>query len=118
MMLTAHRRDGCPEHGPFCAMALQADLLDGWVVAREWGRIGSAGHVRADVHGIWHAGEVCRGEAGTAGAGRGIGDVRNSAAHPQQVLFTFGWGINKLTENEHIRPIADGISARILCLTY
>jgi hypothetical protein len=29
---------------------LQADLLDGWAVLREWGRIGSPGQVSADKH--------------------------------------------------------------------
>jgi predicted DNA-binding WGR domain protein len=50
-MLTIHRRSPARNEARFYAVALQADLLASWTVVREWGRIGSAGRVRADVHG-------------------------------------------------------------------
>lgn len=49
-MLTIHRRDPDRRMARFYAAALQADLLAGWAVVREWGRIGSAGRVRADLY--------------------------------------------------------------------
>jgi predicted DNA-binding WGR domain protein len=49
-MLTIHRRNPARNEARFYCVALQADLLAGWTVVREWGRIGSAGRVRSDVH--------------------------------------------------------------------
>ena len=44
------RRDPDRRMARFYAVALQADLLDGWAVVREWGRIGRQCRVRADLH--------------------------------------------------------------------
>jgi predicted DNA-binding WGR domain protein len=49
-MLTIHRCDPDRRMARFYAVALQADLLAGWTVVREWGRIGSPGTVRVDLH--------------------------------------------------------------------
>jgi predicted DNA-binding WGR domain protein len=49
-MLTIHRRDPSQNMARFYAVGLQADLLDGWSVVREWGRIGRPGRVKADLH--------------------------------------------------------------------
>jgi hypothetical protein len=50
-MLTIQRRDAGQNMARFYAVGLQADLLDGWSVVREWGRIGRPGRVRVDRHG-------------------------------------------------------------------
>jgi predicted DNA-binding WGR domain protein len=34
----------------FYALAVHADLLDGWSLLREWGRIGRPGRVRIEPH--------------------------------------------------------------------
>lgn len=34
----------------FYALSVQADLLGGWNLVREWGRIGRAGRVKIDQH--------------------------------------------------------------------
>ena len=34
----------------FYALGMQADLLAGWALVREWGRIGCCGRVRADAY--------------------------------------------------------------------
>lgn len=34
----------------FYALSVQADLLGGWNLVREWGRIGRAGRVKIDRH--------------------------------------------------------------------
>jgi predicted DNA-binding WGR domain protein len=49
-MLIIHRRDPDRRMARFYAVALQADLLAGWAVVREWGRIGSPGTIRVDLH--------------------------------------------------------------------
>jgi WGR domain len=49
-MITLRRRDPARRIARAYRIALQADLLDGWAVVREWGRIGSPGQVRADNH--------------------------------------------------------------------
>jgi predicted DNA-binding WGR domain protein len=46
-----HRRDPGRNMARFYAMAVQADLLGGWSLVREWGRIGRPGRVRIDPHG-------------------------------------------------------------------
>lgn len=50
-MLTIRCRNAARNEARFYAVALQANLLAGWTVVREWGRIGCAGRVRAVVHG-------------------------------------------------------------------
>lgn len=50
-MLTIHRRDPSQNMARFYAVSLQADLLDGWSVVREWGRIGRPGRVKVEPHG-------------------------------------------------------------------
>ena len=47
-MLTIHRRDPSQNMARFYVVSPQADLLDGWSVVREWGRVGRAGRVRFD----------------------------------------------------------------------
>ncbi|HSU04956.1 MAG TPA: WGR domain-containing protein [Acetobacteraceae bacterium] len=44
-----HRRDPERNMARFYAVRLQADLLDGRVVVREWGRTGQPGQVRAEL---------------------------------------------------------------------
>jgi predicted DNA-binding WGR domain protein len=44
------RRDPDRNMACFHTVALQADLLDGWAVVREWGRIGQPGRVTAERH--------------------------------------------------------------------
>ena len=34
----------------FYRVSLQADLLGGWAVVREWGRIGRAGQIKCELH--------------------------------------------------------------------
>jgi predicted DNA-binding WGR domain protein len=50
-MTLLHRRDPTRNMARFYAMAYQGDLLDGWGLVREWGRIGGPGRVRVDPHG-------------------------------------------------------------------
>jgi predicted DNA-binding WGR domain protein len=47
---TIHRRDPARRMARFYALAVQADLLSGWSLVREWGRIGRPGRVRVDPH--------------------------------------------------------------------
>ena len=49
-MLTIHRRDPSQNMARFCAVSLQPDLLDGWSVVRERGRMGRPGRVKTDLH--------------------------------------------------------------------
>jgi len=49
MLTTIRRRDPSRRMARFYALALQGDLLAGWCVVREWGRIGRAGTVRARI---------------------------------------------------------------------
>lgn len=49
-MLVLHRRDQARRMHRFYAVRLQAELLGGWAVVREWGRAGQGGQVRADRH--------------------------------------------------------------------
>jgi predicted DNA-binding WGR domain protein len=44
------RRDAARRMARFYSLAVQADLLAGWSLVREWGRIGSPGRVRVDPH--------------------------------------------------------------------
>jgi predicted DNA-binding WGR domain protein len=45
-----HRRDRARNMARFYALAFRADLLSGWSLVREWGRIGRPGRVRVDPH--------------------------------------------------------------------
>lgn len=45
-----HRRDPDRNMARFYAVRIQADLLGGWAVVREWGRAGQAGQVRTELH--------------------------------------------------------------------
>ena len=49
-MILIRRRD--PDHrmARFYGLGMQADLLAGWALVREWGRIGRRGRVRADAY--------------------------------------------------------------------
>jgi predicted DNA-binding WGR domain protein len=47
---TIRRRDPARHMARFYSLAVQADLLAGWSLVREWGRIGWAGRVRVDPH--------------------------------------------------------------------
>jgi predicted DNA-binding WGR domain protein len=49
-MLKLHRRDPARNMARFYTVRLHRDLLGGWSVIREWGRIGRAGRVRIDLH--------------------------------------------------------------------
>jgi predicted DNA-binding WGR domain protein len=49
-MTTIHRVDPARNMARFYIIGLQADLLGGWSVVREWGRIGRAGRVKIDAH--------------------------------------------------------------------
>jgi predicted DNA-binding WGR domain protein len=49
-LLTIHHRDPSQNMARFYAVSLQGDLLDGWSVVREWGRIGRPGRVKTDLH--------------------------------------------------------------------
>ncbi|WP_158925582.1 WGR domain-containing protein [Acidisphaera sp. S103] len=48
-MLTIHRLDTSQNRARFYTVSLQADLLDGWSVVREWGRIGRPGRCSATI---------------------------------------------------------------------
>jgi predicted DNA-binding WGR domain protein len=45
-----HRRDPARRISRFYALAVQANLLSGRSLVREWGRIGRPGRVRVDPH--------------------------------------------------------------------
>jgi predicted DNA-binding WGR domain protein len=47
---TIHRRDPARNMARFYALAVQSELLGGWSVIREWGRIGRAGRVKIEPH--------------------------------------------------------------------
>jgi predicted DNA-binding WGR domain protein len=49
-MTLIHRRDPAQRMSRFYSVSVQADLLAGWCVVREWGRIGHPGRVRVDSH--------------------------------------------------------------------
>ena len=49
-MTLIRRRDPARRMARFYSLAVQADLLAGWSLVREWGRIGSPGRVRVDPH--------------------------------------------------------------------
>lgn len=49
-MTLIHRRDPSRNMARFYALSVQADLLTGWSLVREWGRIGRPGRVRVDPH--------------------------------------------------------------------
>ena len=49
-MTLIHRRDPARRMARFYSLAVQADLLSGWSLVREWGRIGRPGRVRVDPH--------------------------------------------------------------------
>jgi predicted DNA-binding WGR domain protein len=70
-MLTIRRRDAGRNMSRFYAVSLQADLLDGWSVVREWGRIGRAGRVRVDLHGALTPARVAADRLTTQKRGRG-----------------------------------------------
>jgi predicted DNA-binding WGR domain protein len=44
-MLIMHRRDADKSMNRFYALAVHPDLIDGWTLLREWGRVGSPGRV-------------------------------------------------------------------------
>jgi predicted DNA-binding WGR domain protein len=50
-MTLLHRRDPTRNMARFYALCVQGDLLAGWGLVREWGRIGRPGRVRVDSHG-------------------------------------------------------------------
>src|ERR1700749_131758 len=70
-MLTTPRRDPSRNMARFYTVGLQADLLDGWAVVREWGRIGSPGRGRTDVHGGLEAAAAAVDWLGQRKRGRG-----------------------------------------------
>jgi predicted DNA-binding WGR domain protein len=49
-MTLIRRRDPTRNMARFYALSVQADLLAGWTLVREWGRIGRPGRVRLDPH--------------------------------------------------------------------
>ena len=49
-MTTIRRIDPARNMARFYTIGLQADLLGGWSVIREWGRIGRVGRVKIDAH--------------------------------------------------------------------
>jgi predicted DNA-binding WGR domain protein len=49
-MTLIHRRDPARRMARFYALAVQGDLLAGWSLVREWGRIGRPGRVKVDPH--------------------------------------------------------------------
>ena len=49
-MTLIRRRDPERRMAGFYALGMQADLLAGWALVREWGRIGCPGRVRADAY--------------------------------------------------------------------
>jgi predicted DNA-binding WGR domain protein len=49
-MPTIRRINPAKKMARFYVLRLQGDLLAGWSVVREWGRIGRAGRVRVDPH--------------------------------------------------------------------
>ncbi|MFL5251964.1 MAG: WGR domain-containing protein [Rhodopila sp.] len=49
-MTTIRRIDPVRRMARFYALSVQPDLLAGWSVLREWGRIGRAGRARIDAH--------------------------------------------------------------------
>lgn len=49
-MTLIHRRDPSRNMARFYALAVQSDLLAGWSLVREWGRIGRPGRVKVDPH--------------------------------------------------------------------
>jgi WGR domain len=72
--LTIQRRDPSQNMARFYAVSLQADLLDGWSVVREWGRIGRPGRVRRICMTPWRRRKrLRRGWQPRSGA-RGIGE--------------------------------------------
>jgi predicted DNA-binding WGR domain protein len=49
-MTTIRRIDPSRNMARFYALAVQSELLGGWSVVREWGRIGRAGRLKIDPH--------------------------------------------------------------------
>jgi predicted DNA-binding WGR domain protein len=73
-MPTIHRRNPARNEARFYAVSLQADLLEGWSVVREWGRIGRPGRVRVDRHGDAVPAQAAAERVVRRKRGRGIGD--------------------------------------------
>ena len=69
-MLTIHRRDPSQNMARFCAVSLQPDLLDGWSVVRERGRMGRPGRVKTDLQGALTPAQTAAVGAGSQEGGR------------------------------------------------
>jgi predicted DNA-binding WGR domain protein len=52
-MRTIHRRDASRNMARSYTVSLQADLLDGWTVVREWGGSGARGMSRPIGMAVW-----------------------------------------------------------------
>jgi len=72
-MLTIHRRNPARNEARFYAVSLQADLLDGWSVVREWGRIGRPGRVKTDLHDALAPAQTAAESLAARKRGRGYG---------------------------------------------
>jgi hypothetical protein len=78
-MLTIHRRNPARNEARFYAMALQADLLAGWTVVREWGRIGGAQAGSAPTcMATWRRQGLLRKGGRRGSGGGGIGEERRA----------------------------------------
>jgi WGR domain len=66
----------------FYAVSLQADLLGGWCVVREWGRIGLPGRVRVDRHGRSMTAQATAGQGVSVIGGCYSGAVRPAIGDP------------------------------------
>jgi predicted DNA-binding WGR domain protein len=73
------RRDPARGMARFYALRVAPDLLGGWALLREWGRVGSPGRVRADAFATEDAATAALEQLAQRKRGRGYAD---SAAPP------------------------------------
>ena len=78
------RRDPARGMARFYALRVVPDLLGGWALLREWGRVGSPGRVRADAFATEDAAMAALERLAQRKCGRGRGYVEG-AAPPAEV---------------------------------
>ena len=72
-MILIRRRDPARRMARFYALGMQADLLAGWALVREWGRIGRSGRVRTDAYSELAVAEAAGQQLEAAKSRRGYG---------------------------------------------
>ena len=72
-MTVIRRRDPTRKMARFYALGIQSALSGGWDLIREWGRIGSAGRVKAEHYSEASVAETAKASAERAKRRRGYG---------------------------------------------